>query len=73
METLKIDIVNPKAKRIIEELADLKLIHIRKEDKHESFQSLLKNLRSKKVAPSLKSISKEVEAARAKRYGKKAN
>jgi len=72
METLRIDIVNPKAKKIIKELADLKLISIRKENHSESFQILLKKFRSKKNSPSLKEITKEVEAVRSRRYGKKA-
>ena len=71
METLRIDIVNPKAKKIIKELADLNLISIRDKDPIKSFQGLLTKLRSKKEVISLDEITKEVERVRAKRYGKK--
>jgi hypothetical protein len=71
METLRIDIVNPKAKRIIKELADLKLIIIRDKDPIKSFESLLDRMRSKSKKISLKEIIKEVELVRSKRYGKK--
>ena len=47
METLRIDIVNPKAKRIIKELAELNLIIIRVNDPVKSFQGLLNKLRSR--------------------------
>lgn len=71
METLRIDIVNPKAKKIIKDLADLNLINIRDKDPIKSFQGLLNKLRSKTKAISLEEITKEVELVRAKRYGKK--
>ncbi len=71
METLRIDIVNPKAKRIIKELAYLNLISIRDKDPIKSFQELLTKLRSKTDAISLDEITKEVELVRAKRHGKK--
>lgn len=71
METLRIDIVNPKAKRIIKDLADLNLINIQDKDPIKSFQGLLTKLRSKTTVISLDEITKEVELVRAKRYGKK--
>ncbi len=71
METLRIDIVNPKAKKIINELADLNLISIRDEDPIKSFQKTLLKLRSKTKTISLDEITKEVEFVRTKRYGKK--
>jgi hypothetical protein len=43
METIRIDIVNPKAKRIIKELADLNLIAIRDKDKKEILKKLKKD------------------------------
>ena len=71
METLRIDIVNPKAKRIIKDLADLNLINIRDKDPIKSFQGILNKLRSRTEVISLDEITKEVELVRAKRYGKK--
>ncbi len=71
METLRIDIVNPKAKRIIKDLADLNLINIRDKDPIKSFEALLNRLRTKGKEISLDEITKEVELVRSKRYGKK--
>ena len=71
METIRIDIVNPKAKKIIKELADLNLIAIRDKDPIKSFQKLLSKLRDKRGAISLDEITKEVELVRRKRHGKK--
>ena len=61
METLRIEIVNKKAKKILQELADLNLINIQDQDPIKSFQSLLNRLRNRKGAPSLAEITKEVE------------
>ncbi len=71
METLRIDIVNPRAKRIIKELADLNLINIRDKDPVKQFEALLNKLRTKGKGISLDEITKEVELVRSKRYGKK--
>lgn len=71
METLKIDIINPKAKRIIKDLADLNLIKIRDKNPIKSFDILLDKLRDKNKEISLEEITKEVELVRSKRYGKK--
>jgi hypothetical protein len=71
METLKIDIINPKAKRIIKDLADMNLINIRDKDPIKSFKALLDKLRSKEKRISLSEITKEVELVRSKRHGKK--
>jgi len=66
METLRIDIVNPKAKRIIKDLADLNLINIRDKDPNKSFEALLNRLRAKGKGISLDEITKEVELVRSK-------
>jgi hypothetical protein len=71
METLRIEIVNKKAKKILQELADLNLINIQDQDPLKSFQSLLKRLRSQKGTPSQQEITKEVEQVRERRYAKK--
>ncbi len=71
METIRIGIINPKAKRIIKNLADLKLIDIQDKNLIKSFESLLSKLRAKKKEISLDQITKEVELVRSKRYGKK--
>ncbi|GAB3009763.1 hypothetical protein [uncultured Cyclobacterium sp.] len=70
METIRIDILNPKAKNLLKDLADLNLIKI-KEDKKSDFSDLLKKLRSNsKEELSLEEITKEVENVRKSRYEK---
>ena len=70
MSTLTIDIPNPKAAKLIKDLADLNLISIQSPSKS-GFAHILKKLRSKaKSAPSLDQITKEVELVRTKRYEK---
>jgi hypothetical protein len=70
MNSLKIDILNPKAVKLLEDLADLKLISIHTTQKS-GFESVLKKLRSKsKSAPTLEEITKEVESVRSERYAK---
>ena len=69
METIKIEILNPKAKNILKGLADLNLIKIKREPKKSDFSQLLEKLRKKSnTAPDLNEIAKEVESAREKRY-----
>ena len=72
METLQIDILDPKAKNLLKGLADLKLVSIRTaKTSKKDFTKLLRRLRSKSdKAPSLKEISKEVQTVRRKRYAK---
>ncbi len=71
METLRIDILNPKAKSILKDLADLNLIKINKESKKSDFSALLKKIRSKsKDEITLEEITKEVEQVRKSRYEK---
>lgn len=68
MESLRIDILNPKAKKLLKDLADLELIKI-KSDTSSDFSELLKKLRSKNNNKiTLDEITKEVEAVRKSRY-----
>lgn len=70
MESIKIDILNPKAKNLLQDLADLNLIKIN-QDKKTDFSTLLKKLRSNsKEKISIEDITKEVEAMRKKRFEK---
>jgi hypothetical protein len=70
METLRIDILNPKAKNLLKDLADLNLIKIKKEKKSD-FSNFLKKLRAKSNQElSLDEITKEVENVRKSRYEK---
>jgi hypothetical protein len=71
METLRIEILNPKAKKLLKDLADLNLITIDKmDDLKQEFKDLLSKLRSESV-PSLEEITREVEIVRTSRYEKK--
>jgi hypothetical protein len=70
MNTIRVDILNPKAVKLLKGLADLDLISIHDNSKN-GFAIVLKKLRAKaKTAPSLDEITKEVELVRAKRHAK---
>ncbi len=70
MNTMRVDIINPKALRLLKDLADMNLIAIQDSSKN-GFASVLKKLRSKaKTAPTYDEITKEVELVRQKRYEK---
>ncbi len=70
METVQVDILNPKAKKLLKDLADLNLIKI-KRGKKPDFSALLAKLRSKTGEEiSLEEITKEVEIVRRSRYEK---
>ena len=65
MESLRIEIINPKAKRLLKNLADMELIKIKKETVKSDFSELLDKLRSQSEnTPSLDEITKEVESVR---------
>ena len=67
---MRIDILNPKAAKLLKDLAALDLIAIKDTSKN-GFAGVLKKLRSKaKSAPSLEDITTEVEIVRSKRYAK---
>lgn len=71
METIRIDILNPKAKAFLKDLANLDLIRIKKDKSENVFSEVLKKFRCKSdEAPSLEEITKEVEAVRKTRYEK---
>ncbi|MGB3852670.1 MAG: hypothetical protein WA958_22080 [Tunicatimonas sp.] len=67
--TLQIEIIDPKAKRLLEDLADLGVISIKKNSSKERFATLLDQFRNQKGAtPDLEDITTEVEEVRAERY-----
>jgi hypothetical protein len=71
METIRIEILNPKAKALLKDLANLDLIRIKKEPSQPDFSELLKRFRIKSdEAPDLEEITKEVESVRKARYEK---
>ena len=68
MESLKIEILNPKARKLLEDLADMNLISINKSDL--SLDKLLSTLRTEENI-SLEEITKEVEIVRTERQNEK--
>lgn len=67
METVKVDILNPKARKLLKDLADLNLITIRDTTKS-GFSEVLKKIRSKSdTVPSHEEIAGEVEVVRSRR------
>lgn len=71
MESLRIEIINPKAKRLLQNLADLDLIRISKNQATFEFSELLDKLRNQSESvPSLEEITEEVEVVRKARYEK---
>lgn len=71
MESMRIEILNPKAKSLIKKLAEMDLIRIKKEKAKPEFAELLERLRlNSSNLPSLEEISREVELIRNSRYEK---
>ena len=71
MNTMQIDILNPKAGKLLKNLADLKLISIRT-SADDGFLKLVNKFRAKAKSkpPTLDDITKEVELVRENRYAK---
>jgi hypothetical protein len=70
METFQIDILNPKVKKLLKDLADLNLIKIRRSNISD-FSKLISRFRSKSTESlSLEDITKEVEDVRKSRNEK---
>jgi hypothetical protein len=70
--TYQVDILNPKASKLLQDLAEMNLISI-KQTNEDGFMKVVNRLRAKAIdnPPSLEEITKEVESVRAKRYAKK--
>ena len=71
MESLKIEILKPKALQLIKGLEELKLIKISDEPVSVLKAYLKKMRRNSSSAPGLNDIAKLVDEVRAKRYAKK--
>lgn len=71
MTTYQINILNPRAAKLLQDLADLDLIAI-KQTKEDNFLKVINRLRTKALGnpPSLQDITKEVESVRANSYAK---
>ncbi len=71
METIRVEILNPKAKSLLKDLAALNLIRIDKVKVKSDFKEMLDKMRIySDDAPSLEEIAQEVELARQNRYEK---
>ena len=71
MEALKIEILNPKALKLIKGMQDLNLIKVSK-DSPTNFTAFLKKMRrNSATAPSLEEITIIVEKVRSERYARK--
>lgn len=70
--TYEVNILNPKAAKLLEDLADLKLISLSKIST-DPFLNVVKQLRKnvRPHPPTLEEVTKEVEKVRAKRYAEK--
>ena len=66
MEALSIEIVNPKAKVLLRNLAAMDLIHIKKQPTLTEMMAKLR--RNEAQIPSLEEITQEVELVRQMRY-----
>ena len=72
METLTIDLINPKAKKLLKNLMDLKLINITKTETKSTLKALLEKTRKfSDEALTLEEITAEVEIVRQEMYDKK--
>jgi len=67
MTTLQIDIIEPKAAKLLEDLAAMNLISIQSTNQ-ERLKMLLNKLRNNSDEISMDEITKEVEIVRAERY-----
>lgn len=70
MTTYQVNILNPKAVKLLHDLADLDLISITETPHQDNFLNVVNKLRTKATdnPPSLEDITKEVQSVRAKRY-----
>jgi len=70
--TYQVDILNPKADKLLRDLADLNLISLSRSS-DDPFLEVVKRLRKKSPTkvPALEEITREVESVRSKRYANK--
>lgn len=73
MKSYQVDIIHPKALKLLQDLADLDLIVFKQTEN--SLDKTLKRIRKKASGnpPSLEEITREVEIVREKRYARKKN
>ncbi len=69
MNSVRINIINPKAEKLLKQLVELRLISFAPDEKNQLIQ-LLNKIRSKNPKITLEEITNEVEKVRAIRNGK---
>jgi hypothetical protein len=69
MTILKVEILNPKAAKLLKDLADMNLIAISKTSEN-GFSKVLARFRTNKKKIPLDDITAEVESVRAQRHGR---
>ncbi len=73
MVTYQVDILDPKADKLLRDLADMNLIAIKQTDS-DGFMQVIERLRSKAEQlgpPTMEEITQEAEAVRAERYARR--
>ena len=73
MVTYQVDILDPKADRLLKDLADMNLIAIKQTD-NDGFMQVIERLRSKAEQlgpPTMEEITEEVETVRGERYARR--
>lgn len=74
MDTYQIEIIDPKAKKLLDDLANLNLITVQPLEPKKLLKRLLEKMRSADGdVPTPEEITAEVEAVRAERYARKSN
>lgn len=71
MEMLEIELLNPKAKNILKDLASLNIIKIKKYDYKNNFKKILNTTRKYSNMINFEEITNEVIKERSKRYSVK--
>lgn len=71
MNNYQIKVVEPKAVKLLEDMASKNLIELFPLDATDRFRRLLAKMRSRENSPNLEEITKEVESVRAKRHSRK--
>ena len=71
MDTYQIEIIEPRAKGLLDELVNLNLIRFRRVEPAQQFQELVQKIRAQDDdPPSFEEITAEVELVRNQRYAK---
>ncbi|MEQ1921260.1 MAG: hypothetical protein ABL952_02015 [Pyrinomonadaceae bacterium] len=74
MDTYQIEIIDPGAKKLLDDLANMNLIKVQAIEPKKVFKRLLAKMRSSETTvPSLEEITAEVESVRSERYARKSN